>query len=169
MPRCAVFWFLGCLALPAVAADPPQTAASAAALSSAALHSEACEAARSELDALVAAVAPGQTIDRVRLAAQRRNVLQQCLAQEGPTALRPPSTPIRIPSPAVPPTQAAGIKAPAYTAVAPQPLPARPAAITSCDATGCWDSNGTRLNQLGPQLIGPKGPCTVVAGMATCP
>lgn len=51
---------------------------------------------------------------------------------------------------------------PAPVAVAPPPPPAitRPPVITTCDAGGCWDSDGRRLNRAGPVLIGPGGACS---------
>jgi hypothetical protein len=53
------------------------------------------------------------------------------------------------------------------------PLPAlaipRPTVITTCDPGGCWDSAGHRLNNLGPMLVGPRGPCTLQGGIANCP
>jgi hypothetical protein len=70
-------------------------------------------------------------------------------------------TPIPAPpSPAVPPV-----------AAIPQPPLAipRPPVVTACDASGCWDSNGTRYNQQGPVLLGPKGVCTLQAGALNCP
>lgn len=45
----------------------------------------------------------------------------------------------------------------------------RPAVVTTCDPGGCWDSEGRRLNQVGPLLVGPHGACTMQAGAAQCP
>jgi len=45
----------------------------------------------------------------------------------------------------------------------------RPVAITTCDAGGCWDSQGHRLNFMGPMLIGPQGLCSLQAGAVHCP
>jgi len=45
----------------------------------------------------------------------------------------------------------------------------RPATMTTCDPGGCWDANGKRLNQVGPVLIGPRGPCGMYGGVVTCP
>ena len=46
-----------------------------------------------------------------------------------------------------------------------EPAPAspaipRPTVITTCDAAGCWDSEGRRLNNAGPVLMGPRGLCS---------
>ncbi len=45
----------------------------------------------------------------------------------------------------------------------------RPTVITTCDPAGCWDSDGRRLNNMGPLLMGPRGPCTLQGGVANCP
>jgi len=58
----------------------------------------------------------------------------------------------------------------------PSPVPLLPpvavpraAVITQCDPTGCWDSNGQRLNLVGPGLAGPGRPCTVQGNAVMCP
>jgi hypothetical protein len=45
----------------------------------------------------------------------------------------------------------------------------RPPVITTCDAAGCWDSEGQRHNQMGPLLVGPRGLCTLQGGLLNCP
>ena len=45
----------------------------------------------------------------------------------------------------------------------------RPPTVTACDPGGCWNSDGTRLNRTGPEVIGPRGPCTTQNGVTTCP
>ncbi|MES3003980.1 MAG: hypothetical protein V4787_25035 [Pseudomonadota bacterium] len=45
----------------------------------------------------------------------------------------------------------------------------RPATISSCDPAGCWDSEGRRLNNQGPLLLGPRGPCLQQGGVVSCP
>ena len=54
------------------------------------------------------------------------------------------------------------------------PTPALPAAaplltVTACDATGCLASDGTRLQWVGPSLLGPRGMCTVQGTVLQCP
>ena len=44
-----------------------------------------------------------------------------------------------------------------------------PAVLTTCDATGCWDSAGARYNLQGPVLLGPGGACTQQGGLLICP
>jgi hypothetical protein len=41
--------------------------------------------------------------------------------------------------------------------------------ITSCDAGGCWASDGTRLQRMGPSLVGPQGACSVSGSVLSCP
>jgi len=84
------------------------------------------------------------------------------------------------------PAQPSGLRSPYPTVVVPQivipevrppainPAPApvqvpRPPTITSCDPGGCWTSDGTRLNRMGPELTGPRGICNPQAGTANCP
>lgn len=55
-----------------------------------------------------------------------------------------------------------------YTA----PAPAAPPVITSCDAAGCWDSNGVRYNQgAGTTMIPSTGgpACQLISGQMICP
>ena len=44
-----------------------------------------------------------------------------------------------------------------------------PLTVTGCDASGCWASDGTRLQQAGPQLLGPRGFCSVQGALLQCP
>jgi hypothetical protein len=41
--------------------------------------------------------------------------------------------------------------------------------VTTCDIGGCWTSDGTRLQRAGPDLVGPRGVCTVQGALAFCP
>ena len=55
---------------------------------------------------------------------------------------------------------------------APASLPAAPAQLTHCDATGCWDTNGARYNRGAgathiPATGGPA--CQLVGGQMICP
>jgi hypothetical protein len=54
-------------------------------------------------------------------------------------------------------------------ALPPVAVPRAAAVITTCDPGGCWDSEGRRLNHLGPMLVGPRGLCNLQAGIANCP
>jgi hypothetical protein len=44
-----------------------------------------------------------------------------------------------------------------------------PLGATACDPGGCWASDGTRLQRVGPQLLGPRGFCSLQGGLLHCP
>jgi hypothetical protein len=59
---------------------------------------------------------------------------------------------------------------PATPGIPPPPVAIqRPPAVGACDPGGCWDSNGNRLNRVGPNLMSPRGQCTTVNGIVNCP
>jgi hypothetical protein len=135
------------------------------------IASAECGAARDQLEAAFDDPAIGRAERAQRLAAARKKVLTLCL---GPASAQPqrrgaPEPVIAVPAPIIS-VQPANRSAPA---AAPTSLPAlaipRPAVITTCDPAGCWDGDGRRLNNLGPMLVGPRGPCTVQGGIANCP
>jgi hypothetical protein len=133
------------------------------------LGSAQCTAAQARLDAALADASAGRRGARERLAQVRRDAIAACLgsAPEGAERSGAPE-----PALAVSPTQIGSrvdpLPGPVTTPQASAPNP-RPAAITTCDPGGCWDSEGRRLNQLGPVLVGPRGTCTVQAGVVNCP
>jgi hypothetical protein len=131
------------------------------------LDSPECRAARAELERQIE---EPQARRGERLERAQRRAADVCLGQASGAARQrsgAPEPPVTVPPPVISTPRAA---APAEI-VAPRPpvqIP-RPTVITTCDNAGCWDSEGRRLNQTGPLLIGPKGPCTVQAGLVTCP
>lgn len=67
---------------------------------------------------------------------------------------------------------------PPVTLPAPPPAPSVPSVpgrsdpmltIVGCDATGCWASDGSRLTRAGPNLVGPRGTCTLQGALLRCP
>ncbi len=146
----------GALAAPPPEADP--------------LHSSECLAARGELEqALAEPPASGQSHAQ-RLARARRRAAAVCLGRDSPGRERSgapePAQSVAAPIISVRPAQA-----PAPIASPPQPplsIP-RPAVVTTCDPAGCWDSEGRRLNNLGPLIVGPRGLCTLQGGQLNCP
>lgn len=129
------------------------------------MRSPPCTAARAQLEALLAQ--PGAAGERLEQA--RRRTARECLgASDGgrqrsgapqppqvvPPAIAIPRQPVQppVPAPAPPPVS----------------VP-RPTAITACDPAGCWDSEGRRLNQMGPLLVGPGGVCSGLGGIVACP
>ena len=152
MPVLAALLFAVALAPQAVAAPDADP-----------LRSPACTQA---LHALVSArAAGGQSVEPLRQAAAR-----DCLGLAGPPqrAGRPIEPPTAVPPPAIePPRRPAAAAAP--TQLAPPVAIERPAVLTGCDAHGCWADDGTRLQRVGPQQIGPRGPCIAQAGTLLCP
>lgn len=123
-----------------------------------------CATARQQLDAALAAGGP-----RDRLAGAREQAALQCfgLRPSPPPEGRFVPPPVAVDAIRLRPTPAL----PAPPKAGPQPPLAipRPPVVTACDASGCWDSNGTRYEQQGPVLLGPKGVCTLQAGALNCP
>jgi hypothetical protein len=66
-----------------------------------------------------------------------------------------PFAPNATPAPVAPPGQANPVRP--------------PAGIAACDATGCWTSDGRRLQRTGPVLLGPRGFCTLNGTLLSCP
>ena len=134
------------------------------------LDSPECKVARDELEAALDDPGMGRAERAQRLAAVRKKVLAICL---GPASAQPQRSGAPQPALAVPaPIMSAPPLYPTVrAATAPSPPVAipRPAVVTTCDPAGCWDSEGRRLNNLGPMLVGPRGLCTIQGGTATCP
>ncbi|NRF69870.1 hypothetical protein HLB44_22955 [Aquincola sp. S2] len=121
------------------------------------------------------AAAPGDdrvqrhTLDQVR--ALRRDAARACLGGSGdappPTAsARPPLS--VAPMVALPPS----LRMPAAPTTPPTvitPRPSPPVVVTSCDPTGCWASDGSRLTRFGSNLLGPRGVCSTGGGILNCP
>lgn len=129
------------------------------------LKSPACLAARERLDAEEAAARP--SLERLR--AVRRQVARDCLQATAdpprparaaaPQAVAPPpgTQPLRLPpAPVLPPATA--------------PAAPQPAQVQRCDAGGCWDAQGQRLNRAGNHLVDPQGRlCTQQGTVLNCP
>lgn len=109
----------------------------------------------------------------------RRAAARACLRSEEavpPRGARIPPVPGGTAQPTATRPSAAGA-APGGTAapgtpVRTEPLkrPTPPVTITACDPTGCWASDGTRLQRTGPQqLLGPRGPCVPQGPFLSCP
>ena len=134
------------------------------------LDSPECRSARDELEAALDDPGMGRAERAQRLAIARKNVLGICL---GPASAQPqrsgaPERVIAVPAPIISAPPAHPV-APAATAPLPPLAVPRPAVITTCDSAGCWDSEGRRLNHLGPMLVGPRGLCNLQGGIANCP
>jgi hypothetical protein len=166
MPATATTWTISCAVALFIGSS-----AGARAPSADPLHSPECQAAREALAQAQADAASHRNGTREALATAREDARLACLGRDSGNAQR-----VGAPEPAivVPPAVMEPPPAPRAVVVMP-PAPApplqiqRPAAITACDPGGCWDSNGQRLNQLGPLLVGPHGACTVQGRVVQCP
>ena len=151
MTRIVLALLLALLAAAPLKADPLKSAACDAALTR-------LDAARSNAPALVEA--------------RRQEAARVCLGLASQAAVPTRSNrwaqpPIAVPPPVIEPPA----RPPATAAVHSPPPPVRierPPVLTSCDLTGCWTSEGTRLQRMGPGLMGPQGPCVAQAGLAFC-
>jgi hypothetical protein len=137
------------------------------------IDSAACRRAVDTLAAREAAAASDRTSAAARgavTAAQRQAALA-CLG--GPDVAA--STPRRAaPPPVLGTPSAMPPRPPATPPPAPRALPspratAPPLTLNACDATGCWASDGTRLQRAGPNLLGPRGICTTSGPFVQCP
>jgi hypothetical protein len=134
------------------------------------LHSPVCAEARAALEAVLGE-APQRHRDHPEgLARARKHVIDLCLGRMSGHRQRAgaPDPPIAVPTPVIEMPRTAQARPP-VTMPAPAPAAPRTAAITACDPAGCWDSNGQRLNNVGPLLLGPHGVCVPLAGQVSCP
>jgi hypothetical protein len=134
------------------------------------LSSPDCRAALARLqEALAQAPRQSGKPDRAVVQAQRQ-AAQACLGRDTGQRTRSgaPEPPLTVPPTAIAPPRAARESRP-IVVPSTAPLPPRAAAITACDPAGCWDSDGRRLNNAGPVLLGPRGACVVQAGQVSCP
>ncbi|KQP38081.1 hypothetical protein [Pseudorhodoferax sp. Leaf274] len=133
-----------------------------------ALQSPACLAARERLDAVMAEPKP----DIAQLRAARQRAARACFRAEADAA--PPSRSER-PMIVLPPAGGSKPAQPLAPATPDTPAIAAPAApqppqVARCDAGGCWDSSGQRLNRAGNQLVNPQGGlCTQQGTVLSCP
>ncbi len=166
MRRSLVF----CLLLPLCQASLAGTPA--ATLQTSPACRQALEAlTRAEDDGASATAASAPAAERLRNA--RRAAAQACLGtadtplpQTRQPAPAPAPAPSLSPSPTRPP-----LTLPSVTTTPPAPAPQnRPlVTVTRCDATGCWASDGSRLQRQGGLLLGPRGACTQLGAVLNCP
>ncbi len=117
-----------------------------------------------------------------RLLDLRRRAAQVCLGGKAPVPQRQVQAPVTVAPVTVAPVTVAPVKVtpvtvapvtvPPVSVTPPAPPPPRnapPLVITSCDPTGCWASDGSRLNRMGQNLLGPRGLCSVQGNLLQCP
>jgi len=105
-----------------------------------------------------------------QLETTRRQAARACLGSDAPAMslhVGPPPAPAPSVTPRPPARPPAPIAPPVRLPDASKP----PSVVTACDATGCWTSDGSRLQRLGPGpgLLGPRGPCVVAGLEVRCP
>jgi hypothetical protein len=135
------------------------------------LHSAECQSAQLALERGLQDAAAGSAAARQGLAAVRGKAKEACLGRQagGTERSGAPASPIALPAPAAA-APLSRVAAPETTAPPPPVHVPRPVAITTCDPGGCWDSEGRRLNFIGPVLISPQGGvCTIQGGAVQCP
>lgn len=141
-------------------------------------QSPACRKALDALQAQEAAAAAAsapqgraqQRATRARLQALQRDAATACLGGSRAKRRMPAGAtmqpPISVPPVSVGPQPAMPPAAPPSLAV---PTQAPLVTLTACDAAGCLASDGTRLQWVGPNLLGPRGLCTVQGVTLQCP
>ncbi|MDR7295125.1 hypothetical protein J2X16_000446 [Pelomonas aquatica] len=125
-------------------------------------------------DTAAAASAPRADAERRRAVAARLQPLRQRVADAclgGLTTSPPPSQRTWIaPAPSQAQAQSPRMRAPAPI---PEPLPLprveAPITISNCNAATCLGSDGSTLTRVGPNLVGPRGACTVQGVFLRCP
>jgi hypothetical protein len=154
----------------------------AVAQAGATLESADCRQALESLRAQEAAVlaarqAGGQSDGRyqrspdAKLEELRRHAARACLggrADSPPPSQRFAQSPIVVPPiaftrPSLPPARPIEPAGPSPKQVQP------PTVITGCDPLGCWANDGSRLIRVGPDLLGPRGFCSVQGTLLHCP
>ena len=142
------------------------------------LETPACRDALDAVRAQEAAASAAREADAARrgaalkgLEAARQKAAHACLrsrADRPPPQGRLAQPPLSVPPSALPPPAPRVTATPAPAAAPPQAAPL--VSITSCDAAGCWASDGSRLQRAGPNaLLGPRGMCTTSGSVLLCP
>jgi hypothetical protein len=142
------------------------------------LASPACRNALSALSVREAAALAAPTASAASehrsavraIQAARERAARACLgAADGAIA---PQRAIQAPI-SVPPVGTVTATVPRRTATTPDvTLPPRaepPRLVTTCDAVGCWASDGSYLLRSGPNLVSPRGLCSVQGSVVVCP
>lgn len=128
------------------------------------LASAECLLARRQLDVVLGAATENGHENAAEFERARQRTALACLGQAKGPGIRAPQAVI-----VVPPTVTAVPPPPPIVAPLPPVTVPRLSVITLCDPGGCWDSDGTRLHRAGPNLMGPRGLCTVHGNVLNCP
>lgn len=144
-------------------------------------RSPACRTALQALDqaeeaiaataAASSATAPDRDRQRsvaARLQPLRQRVADACLG--GLTTSPPPSQHTwAAPVPARPGAAVPRVAMPATPPVTVPPRVEAPVTVSNCNAATCLGSDGSTLTRVGPNLVGPRGLCTVQGVFVHCP
>jgi hypothetical protein len=128
------------------------------------LASAECQLARRQLDVVLRAATESRRENPGAFERARQRTALACLGQANGSGIRAPQ-PVVV----VPPIVTAAPPLPPIVAPPPPVTVPRLPVITSCDPGGCWDNDGTRLHRAGPNLMGPRGLCTVQGNVLNCP
>lgn len=136
------------------------------------LKSVECVRALDDLQAQEAAMLSARAAQGARpgaaelatLGTHRKRVARECLGKEEPALERMARPPVAVSQITLPPSAVPARPAALLPPVAIPPL----RTVTQCDPSGCWTSDGLRLNRIGPLLVGPPGACTVQGGVLSC-
>lgn len=133
------------------------------------LASPECRVARAELEQALSDPSTGRSRPRDRLDRAREHASAACLGgTDGRRERSGAPQPVQVvPAPRITPQLPPAL--PPHAPARAAPAMPRPTAITACDPAGCWDSEGRRLNNMGPLLMGPRGLCTLHGGVLNCP
>ncbi|CAN5453592.1 hypothetical protein BH11PSE7_BH11PSE7_24750 [soil metagenome] len=135
------------------------------------MDSAQCKSARQLFDAAFDAAKDRAPEAVARLDEARVRAAQACFgaASARPSGGRSPGPTIVTPQAAVLPRNRM-LSPPPVTATPAPPVPIqRPPTLGNCDPGGCWGTDGTRLNRVGPELNGPRGACVVQGTFVNCP
>ncbi|MGH6627351.1 MAG: hypothetical protein ACRECD_12590 [Burkholderiaceae bacterium] len=128
------------------------------------LASAECQAARQQLQGAQAAATDSGYANALALGLAREQAALACFGSANRSAIRAPQPEVAVPPIATPLAPPPMIAAPRSPVAVP-----RPSLITLCDPGGCWSSDGMRLHRAGPNLVGPRGLCTVQGNVLSCP
>jgi hypothetical protein len=146
------------------------------------LHSTACvnamSAVRDAENAVVASIEQSKGSSATdnpsfsKLADIKRDAARTCLGGRGSISRAPRHVgqkPISV-APIAVSESPSGPRLPPHPAAPLPPVSVPPLkTVVSCDAVGCWVSDGTRLQKFGGGLFGPTGFCSVQGAVLTCP
>ena len=133
------------------------------------LASPECLAARAELEQALNDADGQRGASAERLTRARAKAAAACLGRGDGTRQRfgAPEPPRVVTPPLI--TDGRAPPLPKMEGAPPPLAIPRPTVITTCDASGCWDSEGRRLNNAGAVLMGPRGLCSGTGNTVNCP